>query len=55
MITAGVVEVLTRGEDFDRLRTGAVREFKQTWMQTMVQKQMSRQDAQHLRVAPRAG
>ena len=55
MLAAGVVEVLARGKDLHRLRAGALRELKQARMQTVIQKQMSRQNAQHLYVAPRAG
>ncbi len=55
LLAAGVVEVLARGKNLHRLRAGALRELKQARMQTVIQKQMSRQNAQHLCVVPRAG
>ena len=47
VLAAGVVEVLARGKDLHRLRAGAVRELKQARVQTVIQKQMSRKNAQH--------
>ena len=55
VLAAGVVEMLARGKNLHRLRAGALRELKQARMQTVIQKQMSRQNAQHLCVAPCAG
>jgi hypothetical protein len=37
LFAVGVVEVLARGEDLHRLGSRAIRKFKQTWMQAMVQ------------------
>ncbi len=55
VLAAGVVEVLARGKDLHRLRAGALRKLKQAGVQTMIQEQMSRKNAQHLREAPGAG
>ena len=42
VFAAGVVEVLARGKDLDRLCAGAGSELKQAGMKAMSQKQMSR-------------
>ena len=55
LLAAGVVEVLARGEDLHRLRAGALRELKQPRVQTVIQEQVSRQNAQHFLAAPRTG
>jgi hypothetical protein len=40
MLAAGVVEVLARGEYFNRLHSGPAGDLQQTGVQTMIQKQM---------------
>jgi hypothetical protein len=55
VFAAGVVEVLARGEDFHGLRARTAGNLKQAGVQTMVQKQMRGQDAQHDREFSRSG
>jgi hypothetical protein len=47
--------MLTRGKDLHRLCAGTLRELEQPRMQAMFQEYVSRKNAQHLGVAPRAG
>src|ERR1017187_8765967 len=48
MIAAGVIEVLAGGKYFDSLRSGPGGKLHQPWLQTLVQKQVCRQDSQHV-------
>jgi len=47
MLAAGVVEVLPRGEDFDRLRAAAGSELKETRVEALLEKQVGREAWQH--------
>ena len=49
IFAAGVVKVLARGKNLHCLRSGSFRKLKQSRMQSMIQEQVSRKDAQHLR------
>jgi hypothetical protein len=55
MLAAGIVEVLARCKNFDRLRPGLDSNLQQAGAQALIHEQMRRQDSQLGQGFPRAG
>jgi hypothetical protein len=53
VLTAGVVEMLTRGKNLNRLRAGSPGEFQQPGMQALCQEKMRRENSQHTKKTPK--